>query len=104
QLWTGEAVTISNDRFQAEGIRQLPRPVQRPHPPIWIGGNSARARQRVADYGEGWTPIFAGEVAARPTRTAPLPDLASMAAAIQDLKRRLETVGRDPSTVTVQIQ
>jgi probable F420-dependent oxidoreductase len=104
QLWTGETVTISNERFQADGIRQLPRPVQRPHPPIWVGGNSARARQRVADYGEGWTPIFAGEVAARTTRTAPLPDLASMAAAIEDLKRRLEAVGRDPATVTVQIQ
>ena len=104
QLWTGEAVTVANDRFQAEGIRQRPRPVQRPHPPIWIGGNSARARQRVADYGEGWTPIFAGDVAARTTRTAPLPDLPSMAAAIVDMKRRVEAAGRDPATVAVQIQ
>jgi len=104
QLWTGEPVSISNDRFQAEGIRQLPRPVQRPHPPIWIGGNSARARQRVADYGEGWTPIFADDRAARTTRTAPLPDVASMAAAIADMKQRVETAGRDPSTVAVQIQ
>jgi hypothetical protein len=78
--------------------------VQRPHPPIWIGGNSARARQRVADYGEGWTPIFADDRAARTTRTAPLPDVASMAVAIADLKQRVETAGRDPSTVTVQIQ
>src|SRR3984957_17251522 len=104
QLWTGETVTISSGGFHADGIRQLPRPVQRPHPPIWVGGNSARARQRVADYGEGWTPIFAGDVAARTTRTAPIPDVASRAAAIADMRRRVETAGRDPSTVAVQIQ
>lgn len=104
RLWTGETVTASGAGFEADGIRQLPRPVQRPHPPIWIGGNSARARQRVADYGEGWTPIFAGEVAAKTTRTAPLPDVASMAAAIADLSGRLESAGRDPATVSVQVQ
>jgi probable F420-dependent oxidoreductase len=104
QLWTGETVTVSDQHFRAEGIRQRPRPVQNPHPPIWIGGNSARARQRVADYGEGWTPILANDVAARTTRTAPLPDVATLAQAIADMKQRVEKGGRDPSTVAVQIQ
>jgi alkanesulfonate monooxygenase SsuD/methylene tetrahydromethanopterin reductase-like flavin-dependent oxidoreductase (luciferase family) len=100
----GQAATVAGEHFQADGIRLRPRPVQTPHPPIWVGGNSARARQRVADYGEGWTPILANDVLARTTRTAPLPDLAALAAAIQDLHRRLEAVNRDPATVTVQIQ
>jgi probable F420-dependent oxidoreductase len=104
QLWTGETVTISDEHFRAEAILQRPRPIQDPHPPIWIGGNSARARQRVAEYGEGWTPILANDVAARTTRTAPLPDVAALAAAITDLHRRLETAGRDPLTVAVLIQ
>jgi hypothetical protein len=69
-----------------------------------VGGNSARARQRVADYGLGWTPILANDVLARTTRTAPLPDLAALAGAIQDLHRRLEQAQRDPATVTVQVQ
>jgi probable F420-dependent oxidoreductase len=104
QLWTGETVTIADEHFHAEGILQRPRPVQDPHPPIWIGGNSARARQRVADYGAGWTPIMANDVAARTTRTAPLPDVAALAVTIADMKRRVDAAGRDPSTVAVQIQ
>ena len=35
-----------------------PRPVQRPRPPIWIGGNSRRARRDVARYGDGWAPLM----------------------------------------------
>jgi hypothetical protein len=69
-----------------------------------VGGNSARARQRVAEYGQGWTPILANDVLARTTRTAPLPDLPALTRAIQDLHRRLEGAQRDPATVTVQIQ
>ena len=42
--------------FSARGISAHPRPVQQPHPPIWIGGNGARARQRVCDHGTGWNP------------------------------------------------
>jgi probable F420-dependent oxidoreductase len=103
-MWSGEAASAVGEHFRAEGIRQRPRPVQIPHPPIWVGGNSARARQRVAEYGEGWTPIMADEVLARTTRTAPLPGLAALTRAIADLGRRLEDAGRDPSTVTVQIQ
>jgi probable F420-dependent oxidoreductase len=104
RMWTGESVTISGLHFSASGVRQRPVPLQRPHPPIWVGGNSARARQRVADYGEGWTPILAGLALARTTRTAPLEDVAALARAIGDLRLRLETTGRDPSAVTVQLQ
>jgi probable F420-dependent oxidoreductase len=103
-MWSGEAASAEGEQFRAEGIRQRPRPVQMPHPPIWVGGNSARARQRVADYGAGWTPIMADAVLARTTRTAPIPDLAALTRAIEDLRRRLEDAGRDPSTVSVQIQ
>ena len=35
-------------------MQASPRPVQQPAPPIWIGGNSARARRRVAELGDGW--------------------------------------------------
>jgi probable F420-dependent oxidoreductase len=103
-LWTGDAVSVSGRYFHASGIRQRPMPLQRPHPPIWVGGNSARARQRVADYGDGWTPIIGGEVLARTTRTAPLPDLPALRRAIDDLRGRIELAGRDPSTVAIQLQ
>jgi alkanesulfonate monooxygenase SsuD/methylene tetrahydromethanopterin reductase-like flavin-dependent oxidoreductase (luciferase family) len=35
-----------------------PQPVQRPHPPIWIGGNTLPALRRVARWGDGWQPVF----------------------------------------------
>ncbi len=35
-----------------------PRPIQHPHPPIWVGGNSMRALNRVARWGDGWQPVF----------------------------------------------
>jgi probable F420-dependent oxidoreductase len=104
QVWSGEPVTVAGRHFRATGIRSRPTPLQRPHPPLWVGGNSARARQRVADWGEGWTPILGGEVLARTTRTAPLPDVESLARAIGDLHRRLEDAGRDPAGVQVQLQ
>ena len=49
QVWTGDTVDAEGPGFEAHGHVALPTPVQVPHPPIWIGGNSqpsARARRR----------------------------------------------------------
>ncbi|MEZ5179822.1 MAG: LLM class flavin-dependent oxidoreductase [Acidimicrobiales bacterium] len=54
------------------GHHRAPRPVSSPHPPIWIGGNSAAARRRVALRGDGWTPFPAPRGMARFVGTAPL--------------------------------
>lgn len=53
-LWTQEVVTHQGTFYQYEDMQASPRPVQQPAPPIWIGGNSARARRRVAELGDGW--------------------------------------------------
>jgi probable F420-dependent oxidoreductase len=53
-LWTQEKVSFEGRYFNFSDMQASPRPVQRPHPPIWVGGNSARARRRVAEYGDGW--------------------------------------------------
>jgi probable F420-dependent oxidoreductase len=103
-VWSREATTLSGRNFRAVDILQRPRPLHGAHPPIWVGGNSARARQRVVEYGQGWTPILAGAALARTTRTAPLPDLEALRGAVADLYRRLEAGGRDPQGITVQLQ
>src|SRR5207247_292589 len=46
------------DPFVALGHTALPRPLQQPHPPIWVGGNSKRAIRRAVELGDGWMPIF----------------------------------------------
>ncbi len=104
EVWSGEPVAIGGQYVNVPEIVLRPRPLQRPHPPIWIGGNSARARQRVADYGSGWTPILGGEVLARTTRTAPIPDLATLARYVEDLHQRMEIAGRGGQELTVQLQ
>jgi probable F420-dependent oxidoreductase len=53
-LWTQEKVSFEGHYFKFSAMQASPRPLQRPHPPIWVGGNSARARRRVAEYGDGW--------------------------------------------------
>ena len=100
-IWTTDDVTVDGKHFTAQGITAHPRPVSVPHPPIWIGGNTAAARTRVAAHGQGWCPFRAPATLAQTARTAALESLADLAAGIGDLRRRLEEAGRDPSTVDV---
>ncbi|MCG7583133.1 LLM class F420-dependent oxidoreductase [Mycolicibacterium sp. OfavD-34-C] len=100
-IWTSDDVTVDGKHFTAQGITAHPRPVSVPHPPIWIGGNTAAARTRVAAHGQGWCPFRAPAMLAQTARTAALESLADLAAGIGDLRRRLEEAGRDPSTVDV---
>ena len=100
-IWTTDDVTVDGKHFTAQGITAHPRPVSVPHPPIWIGGNTAAARTRVAAHGQGWCPFRAPAMLAQTARTAALESPADLAAGIGDLRRRLEEAGRDPSTVDV---
>ena len=53
-IWTHGVVNHQGTFYQYEDMQASPHPVQQPGPPIWIGGNSARARRRVAEFGDGW--------------------------------------------------
>jgi probable F420-dependent oxidoreductase len=83
QVWTGESVDLEGHGFAAHGHHALPRPAQRPHPPIWIGGNSRRAIRRAVDLGDGWMPIPNPAKLAERRRT---PGLET----VDDLRGRLE--------------
>lgn len=100
-IWTGDDVSFEGRSFRARGITAHPRPVSRPHPPIWIGGNTGKARQRVAAHGDGWAPFAAPAALAGTARTAPMDTVDALAAGIDDLKRRCEEAGRDFSGMDV---
>jgi probable F420-dependent oxidoreductase len=100
-IWTGDDVSVEGRHFSARGVTAHPRPLTQPHPPIWIGGNSSQARQRVADRGDGWCPFPAPAGLAKTARTVALDTPERLAAAIDDLRVRLEGAGRDPSTVDI---
>jgi hypothetical protein len=62
--------------------------VQRPHPPIWIGGNSRRAMRRAVLHGQGWMPFPQPVEATRLTRTPPLEtfeDLSTRTTALREM-------------------
>jgi probable F420-dependent oxidoreductase len=99
--WTADEVTFDGRHFSARQVAAHPRPVAQPRPPIWIGGNSSAARQRVADHAEGWCPFPAPAVLARTARTVPMDSPEALADAVDDLRRRLEAAGRDPEDVDV---
>ncbi len=99
--WTTDEVTVEGRHFSARGVTAHPRPVSVPRPPIWIGGNGARARQRVADRGDGWCPFPAPAALARTARTVALDTVEGLAAAIDDLRDRVEAAGRDPASIDI---
>ena len=100
-IWTGDDVTVEGRHFSARGITAHPWPASDPHPPIWIGGNSGRARQRVAEHGDGWCPFPAPATVATTARTASLDTKERFVDAVDDLRRRLDEAGRDPAAVDV---
>ena len=100
-IWTGDDISYEGRHFTAKGITAHPRPVSKPHPPIWIGGNTAAARERVTKYGDGWCPFPAPAVLAQTAGTAALDSLEALSAGIDDLRHRLEAAGRDPSAVDI---
>jgi len=92
-LWTQDPASFHGEFYRFDSIRCLPHPVQRPHPPIWIGGHSKAALRRVARLGDGWHPVGANPVA--PLRPP------EMRARLDELHRLTEAEGRDPSRLTI---
>src|SRR6185295_4403696 len=92
-LWTESPVSFAGEFYRFEDVRCLPEPVQKPHPPIWIGGHSKAALRRVARLGDGWHPVGANP--ATPLRPP------EMRARLDELHRLTEAEGRDPSTLTI---
>jgi probable F420-dependent oxidoreductase len=56
-LWTEEHPTFHGKYCQVSEIGFLPKPVQKPHPPIWVGGHTAPALRRAATLGDAWLPL-----------------------------------------------
>lgn len=79
-LWTQEQLSFAGRYFNFKDMQASPRPLQQPHPPIWVGGNSPRARRRVAEHGDGWHAT-----------AMPLDDLK---AGIADVRRKWERCQR----------
>ena len=103
-IWTQDSFAFTGRHFRVLAQTAHPRPVQQPSPPVWIGGNSASARDRVVRAGQGWTPLLLDGPAAQMLRTPPIPTVTDLRVAVQDLHARVERAGRDPAGIAVQIE
>ena len=72
----------------------LPAPLQQPHPPIWVGGNSRRAARRAAEHAQGWSPFPLPAAFGRRTRTAAIESLEELAGRIRELRDLAAAAGR----------
>jgi probable F420-dependent oxidoreductase len=54
RLWTSDNPRFEGEFYRFRDIGFAPKPVQKPHPPIWVGGNSPGAFRRVVEHGDGW--------------------------------------------------
>ncbi len=67
ELWTSDSPSHEGEYFSFTGIRFEPKPVRKPHPPVWVGGESRRSIERAVTHGDGWHPVGLGpgELAAK---------------------------------------
>lgn len=96
KLWTESPAEHSGEFYRFKALRCEPHPIQKPHPPIWIGGHSRPALRRTAKYGDGWHPVGA-------TAAAPLgPD--EFRGLLNQLKRLTEAEGRNYEDITISFK
>jgi len=103
RVYEDDEFVLSGEGFEARGVINDPSPVQLPHPPIWIGGSSRRSRQRVARYGDGWAPLLTNEAFAKVVRSAQMAGVDDLRRNIDDLRTMLDAEGRDPTSISVQL-
>lgn len=92
ELWSQDEPSFSGDYVRFSGIAFAPKPVQKPHPPFWIGGESAAALRRTVRYGNTWYPIGSNP-------RHPLDTIERYTSGVAALHRAPEEEGRDPSSV-----
>jgi probable F420-dependent oxidoreductase len=91
-LWTEDDPRFTGSYVKFGGIVFAPKPVQKPHPPIWVGGESGPALRRSVRLGDAWYPIGTNPA-------HPLDSLARYRAGIDRLRKIASDAGRDPMSV-----
>ncbi len=93
--WAGDDIRFDGRGFRAAGHSMGFRPVQQPHPPLWIGGNSRAAIRRAVELGDGWSPFPNPAAMSQFTRTAPLETLDDLAQRLAFARAHAAAVGRN---------
>ena len=91
-LWTEDNPSFEGKYISFDDISFLPKPVQKPHPPIWVGGESRPALRRTAELANGWYPLGSNP-------TFPMGTPEQLKAGLERLAQYARRFGRDPSEI-----
>lgn len=90
EIWTQDQAEYHGDHVNFDPIYAWPKPVQKPHPPIHVGGAFPGAARRAIRYGDGWFPILGRD---------PEP----MESIIPKFRTMAKEAGRDPASLEVSL-
>ena len=100
-VWAEDDFAYEGRRFTARGQTANPKPEQ---VPVWIGGNSALSRRRVARSADGWNPFQAPAVLAETAKTPVLETIDDLRPMLDHLWRHVDEAGRDRSEIDICLQ
>ncbi len=86
RLWMEDEVTFKGEFYHFENITLEPKPLTKPHPPIWIGGWGPLSLKRAAELGDAWIP-------------GPTADLDKLMTCQTTYHQHLMAIGKDPSQI-----
>jgi probable F420-dependent oxidoreductase len=92
EVWTKDEAEFHGQYVDFEKIWSYPKPAQKPHPPVIMGGDGPTTFDRVVEFCDGWMPIGGrrGEGPGLPEKIA-------------ELRRRAREAGRDPDSISVSV-
>lgn len=97
ELWTKPKPSFAGRHVKFDKILLEPKPVQKPHPPIWVGGESGPALRRTARLGDAWYPIGTNPA-------NPLDSLKRFKTQVARLRKMTEEAGRKPDAVGLTLR
>ena len=89
ELWTKPEAEFHGKYYDFPPVRSYPKPAQKPHPPVILGGSAKNVFKRIVEWGDGWLPTAVGPDVVREGRAA--------------LDRLAREAGRDPASITISV-
>jgi probable F420-dependent oxidoreductase len=89
EIWITEESEFHGKFVNFDRMRAFPKPLQRPHPPVVMGGSGEKAIEGAAELCDGWAPW--------------LPEWPEAKEVINDLRQRAEANGRDPNSLEISV-
>lgn len=87
EMWTKDEAEYHGKYYDFPAVRSFPKPAQKPHPPIFMGGSSKNVFKRVVEWGNGWMPV-----------RSTIDEIKHGRATLNELAKE---AGRDPQTIEV---